>query len=392
MKIISNLMAKFAKPAPPDTRCVRAAELGALENIPGLGVSGSQALSELPVDQLVKTRTGEVMVPLASFGKTAQQDPESYLGVNRVYGLNPTNASQELSKRDAVLKLQPKDLEAAKQCEALANSIVVGPDGTEFLLCETLPKSFSRNQPYSYLSSEARVGLKNHDMKSFEQLSGLQQGLLGPSEYGEKRWSTEFSPREMKAFLVLTDLWEHPERIDHYSQKKGQQPLDPATLAGLKVTAQDFEGVTLSSIHSDRKHFEITFEGSQESMQRLGDVFGVANREAKGEQTDRGFLADPPYKPFHPDTQMGGGRSPNSHYSLQFMLGEDHGAGDVDMFQPLLLPTETSASEKRSAFVRHWAKHWGEIIVGKNLMPDYMKPDKLASQLGVELYQLAGGH
>lgn len=387
MKLINKLMSKIAKPAPADTRCVRLAELKGLTSLPGLGISGQQAIEELPVDQLVRTRTGEEMVPLASFGPSALQDPERYLGVERVYGVNPDLAASELVQRNAVLKLQPQDSEAVKQSKFLANAVVVGPDGTEFLLADKLPKAFSRNEPYSYLSSEARAGLGDRDLLPFEQLSDLQKGLLGPSGYAEKRWTTEFAPREMKAFLVLTELWEHPERIDRYSQSKGQKPLDPATLTGLKVTPKDFEGVTLSAIHTDRKHFELTFAGSEESMKRLGDIFGVVSCEQKGEQTERGFLADPPFKPFHPDTQMGGGRSPNSHYSLQFMLGDEHGACDVDMFQPLLLPTETSASEKRSAFVRHWAKHWGEIIVGKNLMPDYMKPDKLARQLGIELYQ-----
>lgn len=377
-------MHKLARPPAPETRCVRLEELKNVADLPGLGGSGQSLVDGIAADQLVHSPTGETFLPASLFGGQARKDPAAFFGVKRVYGLDE---SEGVEGRRAALKLSPKDLGEVAHSRYLHKSLQKGPEGTVFLLKDGLPRCFSRSQTYTCLSQNPREGLGDRDLRSFRQLSDLQKSLLGAPDYSEKRWNSEFSPRQMKAFLVLTELWEHPERIDQYSQTKGQKPLSPELLQKLKVTPRDFEGVTLGSIHSDRKHFEVTFSGSPASMQRLAEILGRADRDAKGTETERGYLADQPYKPFHPDTQMGGGRSPNSHYSLQFMLGEQDGAGDVDMFQPLHLPGETTPSELRGAFVRHWAKHWGEIIVGKNLMPDYMKPDKLAQQLQISLYQ-----
>ncbi|MFN8610652.1 MAG: hypothetical protein U0931_24135 [Vulcanimicrobiota bacterium] len=382
--MIDKLMHKLAKPPAPETRCVRLSEVRDVPEVPGLQVSGKNLVDGLAADQVVHSPTGEAFLPASLFGAQARKNPSVFFGVERVYGLDE---AQQLRDRKPALKVRPYNLGEVAHSRYLHKSLQMGPEGTGFLVRDDLPRCFSRGQTYTYLADQPRQGLGDEDLRSFGQLTGLQQSLLGGQEYGQKRWSSEFSPRQMKAFLVLTELWEHPERIDRYSQSKGQKPLAPEVLEKLKVTPADFEGVTLGTIHSDRKHFEVTFCGSPQSMQRLARIFGQADHDAKGAQTERGYLADRPYKPFHPDTQMGGGRSPNSHYSLQFMLGEDGGAGDVDMFQPLHLPGETSPAELRSAFVRHWAKHWGEIILGKNLLPDYMKPDKLAEQLQIPLYQ-----
>lgn len=386
MSIFGTVLQKIANPPSPATRCVRWDDLKGATEIPGLSMSAEQFIGSVSNDMLVSSPTGEKLLPASYFGKQAQNDPTTFFGVERVYNLDEEHAAQEQSQRAPALRVQDKDKSEVANSRYLGKLLVEGPEGTGFLFAEGLPKAFNRCKAYTDLKSEY---LKESDQRSlcrYEELSPLQRNLLGSPDYGEKRWNSEFSPREMKAFLVLTTLWEHPEKIDAYSQSKGQKPLDAALLQSLKVTPDDLAGITLGNIHSDRKHFEVTFAGSPEDLARLKPIFGDAEKDAKGAQTERGFLADRPFKPFHPDSQAGGGRSPDSHYSLQFMLGEGDGAGDVDMFNPLQLPSETSESDKKKVFVRHWFKHWGEIIGGKNLLPDYMKPDKLAKQLDVNLY------
>lgn len=362
---IASILKKFAKPPAPETRCLRVAELDC---------------EPVNRDDVVLSRTGEPLLPVESL----PQPPETG---SRIYSLDKTDSAADLETRRPVLRLQAETYRQVKNSKYLGDHLVTGADGTHFLLADELPKCFSRNTPYSYLSLDPRAGLDDRNLPSFDKLSKLQQTLLGDPDYAQKRWSTEFTPRQMKAFMVLTTLWEHPEIYNEYSRGKGQQPLDQQTLDSLRLKPEDLTGITLGSIHTDRKHFEVTLAGSPDSMERLKTIFGDADTQAKGEPTERGYLADKPYEPFHPDTQAGGGRSPNSHYSLQFMLGHDHGAADLDMFQPLHLPSETGLADKRKAFFRHWVQHWGEIIVGKLVLPDYMAPDKVAHKLGVGLYE-----
>ncbi|MBX7097738.1 MAG: hypothetical protein K1X89_08505 [Myxococcaceae bacterium] len=218
----------------------------------------------------------------------------------------------------------------------------------------------------------ARGVLGPQGLKTYGDLSPLQKQLLGGD--GPQRWATELNARQKECFLVLTHLWEHPETVNTFNAVKDPdfKPYTEEQLAGLRLTPKDLEGITLAEVNTDKKHFELRMQASPEAITRL--------TEATKEGNSRGMVHAIPWVAFHPATQAAGGRMPFPQWTSQIMLS-DPKAGIFDADLDKHLPERLEGEGKGKAFLRHWFKHWGEIIGGKNNGTDYMRPDKVARSL-----------
>lgn len=338
MKLFHRLLGHLAKPAPPPSPCVRR--------------------SDLPTQQLpspetfVKSPIGEVMVPI-----------QHLMG-----GVDAPRYALESERDSSRIPVRPAGVSAGDW---------ISPTGLAYQKCEP-------DQATTWVLPGEGLQANQPKIRSYDDLPGILKQCLGPEEYGRRRWESEFSRRQMEALLVLFSMWSDPSKSHDYSVKRGMAPRSSETVRAQQLTESDLRGVTVAGVHTDRKHFEVTFAMTPEAQQRLGSIIGGG--PAKGLAGERGYLCDPAFPDFHPDYQGKGGRAQDSHFSLQFMLGEGVGAGDVDWFQPLKLPGETN---RIRAFARHWLFHWGEIVVGKNLWPDYMHPEKVARRLQIPLFQEA---
>ena len=397
----------IAKPAePPKQHLVQLTHLQALGSATVPGPRGTDVPAAAFADQLAQLQHAEPnVVPRSSDGRPlfnpsafgadyAQkfQARMSELGVP-TRGLALEAAETEAASRPAMVAVRdvprgqldglvrsnahhhPESMYAPVKGEDYVNlaQLARRPIGFELHASDLRDLPSVRIDPTpSQAVEHARGILGRQGLKTFGDLSPLQQRLLGGD--GPQRWATEFNARQKECFLVLTHIWEHPETVNAFNAAKDPdfKPYSAEQLDALRLTPADLEGITVAEVNTDKKHFELRMQATPEAMARL--------TEATEEGNSRGLVHAIPWVAFHPATQAAGGRMPFPQWTSQIMLSDPE-AGIFDADLDKHLPERLAGEGAGKAFLRHWTKHWGEIIVSKNDGSDYMRPDKVARSL-----------
>jgi hypothetical protein len=168
-------------------------------------------------------------------------------------------------------------------------------------------------------------------LKAYDELSAVQQGLLGENGRGMYE---NLTPKQRGVFLLLT------QRLEH----------NGVDLTGLRLKG-GAEGIRGSNLR-----FDLLFEPDPAAMARLKASVGEATKAGK-------FSDDQPSSVFHGGMSESGVRENRSKYAMQIGFGPDGAFVDMDRYNP-----------RQGGFWNH-VKHWGEILTPGNMDPFKVAPD-----------------
>jgi len=182
------------------------------------------------------------------------------------------------------------------------------------------------------------TGIRPADgLKAYDELSAVQQGLLGENGRGIYE---NLTPKQRGVFLLLT------QRLEH----------NGVDLTGLQLKG-GAEGIRGSNLR-----FDLLFEPNPEAMARFKSSVQDAMQAGK-------FSEDQPSSVFHGGMSDWGVRENRSKYSMQIGFGPEGAFVDMDRYNP-----------KQGGFWNH-VKHWGEILT-----PGNMDPFKVAPELDEDIW------